>query len=209
MSKIAIFGGSFNPVHHGHRQVVEEVLGRGVVDEVWLLPVGNHAFGKALAPAKNRLEMLELFIQNLSAAAGASKGTTQNTSAAQKIKICDYELSQEVSFTYETLQYLRATYPQHDFVFLMGGDQLVNFSQWRDYKKLANEFKILVYPRLTQQNLAEQAALCQQYVLHFLTDFPVIAISSTNARAAAADPTQLTALLGESIADYIIKHKLY
>ena len=56
--KIMIFGGSFNPPHLGHQQIVNSILEAGLSDQVWYLPVGKHDFSKKMISPKQRLAML-------------------------------------------------------------------------------------------------------------------------------------------------------
>jgi len=54
---IALFGGSFNPPHEGHREIVRRLARRKSIDEVWVLPVWRHPFRKKLPSFKKRLSM--------------------------------------------------------------------------------------------------------------------------------------------------------
>ena len=56
-TRVALFGGSFNPPHMGHVLAVAYVLGVGLVDRVLVVPVFEHALGKQLVPFQHRLEM--------------------------------------------------------------------------------------------------------------------------------------------------------
>jgi nicotinate-nucleotide adenylyltransferase len=60
--RLGIFGGSFNPVHCGHLLLAESAREQLALDEVWLIPAAVSPFkmGQEQAPAKDRLEMLEL-----------------------------------------------------------------------------------------------------------------------------------------------------
>ncbi|MDQ3008067.1 MAG: adenylyltransferase/cytidyltransferase family protein, partial [bacterium] len=82
--QIALFGGSFDPVHAGHQLVVEQVLAHHLFDEVWYVPIGNHDFGKRLSSGQDRVAMLKHVLQD-------------------KTKIESFELaSPEVSYTHVT-----------------------------------------------------------------------------------------------------------
>ena len=61
--RIALFGGSFNPIHNRHIELAEKVLKDNLADQVWIVPCGNHAFNKSLAPAKDRIEMINLSLK--------------------------------------------------------------------------------------------------------------------------------------------------
>src|ERR1051326_2001736 len=60
MTRVALFGGSFNPPHVAHQLVALYVLETQPVDELWFVPTYAHPFGKPLAPYADRVAMCEL-----------------------------------------------------------------------------------------------------------------------------------------------------
>jgi nicotinate-nucleotide adenylyltransferase len=60
MTRIALFGGSFNPPHVAHQLVALYVLETQPIDELWIVPVYTHALGKQLADYEHRVAMCEL-----------------------------------------------------------------------------------------------------------------------------------------------------
>lgn len=199
--KIILFGGSFNPPHLGHQQMVEAVLAANLADEVWYLPVGIHDFGKHIAPAQDRLAMLELLLPEAGSA------------LAKRVRIEDCELRRSgVSHSADTLDYLAARYPQHQFSFLMGSDNLAKFHLWqdrqgRDFHYLLSRYPVLVYPRtgFPFEPLYENMLA--------LIDLPAVDISSTQVREAMqkndASDTDLVQLLDQKIIKYIRERQLY
>src|SRR5688572_24594823 len=65
MTRVGLFGGSFNPPHVAHALVALYVLETQPVDELWFVPVYAHAFGKDLAPYEHRVAMCKLVAQAL------------------------------------------------------------------------------------------------------------------------------------------------
>ncbi|MCA9583651.1 MAG: nicotinate (nicotinamide) nucleotide adenylyltransferase, partial [Myxococcales bacterium] len=66
MSRIAVFGGSFDPPHVSHALVASYVLGGGEVDELYIVPTWRHALDKSFkAPFEHRLRMCELAFAHL------------------------------------------------------------------------------------------------------------------------------------------------
>ena len=61
--KIGLFGGSFNPVHYAHGELVRGVLEEKIVDEVWVIPTKEHVFGKNLTDFEDRVNMLNLVFE--------------------------------------------------------------------------------------------------------------------------------------------------
>ena len=123
---ILLFGGSFNPPHLGHQIVIEQAFELiPNLDELWLLPTYNHAFGKDLAPATDRLAMCKLLIDSLYRDSGFQRAITclrrqvrseaKGVSTAkpieinkQNIKVCSIEIDHHSEgSTYKTLQLLK------------------------------------------------------------------------------------------------------
>lgn len=120
MARILLFGGSFNPVHHGHLRLAIEALEQFAFDRVWLLPSGTPPHRQAYAQEpEHRARMLEL----------ACQGHTG-------LEVCRYELdSTGVNYSYETVLNLSRQWPQHRFSFLTGLDVVYDY-KWRNFDGL-------------------------------------------------------------------------
>lgn len=127
--KIAIMGGSFNPPHIGHYIVASQVLEFEDQDQIWLMPVFKHPFGKELVPADLRFQMLKLMEDS-------------------DVRISDFEIKeQKTNYTFETLTSLAKLYPQNQFSLIIGSDQIDSLGKWKEIGKLVENFEILVFPR--------------------------------------------------------------
>ena len=62
--KIGIMGGSFNPPTLDHLRMASEALNLGGLDEVWMVPCGSRPDKPSLRPAKERLKMVQLAIED-------------------------------------------------------------------------------------------------------------------------------------------------
>ncbi len=163
---IGLFGGSFNPPHLGHRQVAQELLERGIVDEIWFLPCKNHAFGKILATDAQRLTALEKLILSL----------PKKTRTKSRVEAYEISQAEKLSISYQTLCHLQQENPAFIFKFIIGSDQVRDFPQWHFYQDLLKQFAVLVYPRkmdLTPPLLKN---------MFYLDQLPTIDISSTQIR---------------------------
>ncbi len=131
MKKIGLLGGSFNPAHGGHRRISLFALDALGLDEVWwLVSPGNPLKPKAgMAPLAARLDSA--------------------VRQARKARIVPTAIERELGtrYTIDTLAKLRARYPKHRFVWLMGSDNLVQFSQWRRWRDIARTMPIAVIAR--------------------------------------------------------------
>jgi len=131
--QIAIFSGSFNPIHNGHLAIAREALAQGAADELWFLVSPQNPLKKNndLLPETDRLEMVELAIEN-----------------EPGMKASDFEFHlPRPTYTINTLEKLRENYPEHQFKLLIGGDNLVIFHKWVEYRRIIDEFGLIVYPR--------------------------------------------------------------
>lgn len=198
--KVLVFGGTFNPPHLGHQLMIEQVLSKplpdgGVVDQVWILPVGKHSFAKQFVDQGHRLAMLNLMIESL---------ISKNPSLAGKILVETYELERaEESQTFATLEALAARNQDKNFSFLIGSDNLSKFNLWHHYQLMLSKYPFYVYPRLgfpLEPLLGGMVAL---------SDFPQMAVSSTKVRQALAQKSSLKGLLDDKVIVYIKANKLF
>ena len=129
--RIGLLGGSFNPAHGGHRRIslfAREALG---LDEVWwLVSPGN--------PLKPKGGMAPL-------AARLSSAMEQARRAPIRATAIERELG--TRYTVDTLGAIQRRYPKHDFVWLMGSDNLAQFHRWRDWRGIARTMPIAVIAR--------------------------------------------------------------
>lgn len=181
--KIAVFSGSFNPIHNGHLAIARAVLAQGAAEELWFLvsPQNPLKINSGLYPEGDRLKMVELAIEN-----------EPNMTAS------NFEfLLPRPSYTIHTLEQLRMNYPQHQFTLLIGGDNLAIFHKWVQYQRITNEFGLIIYPRPGFESEKNS-----QFPNSTFISAPLIDISATEIRA------KLTR--GESISEMVpVKVALY
>lgn len=137
MSRIGVFGGSFNPIHNGHIALARQLLQAGWVDEVWLMvsPQNPLKQNAELKPASVRYAIAER-------AVAASENPLD-----RRIRVSKFELSLPTpTYTWSTLQRLRQSFP-HDFVLLIGADNWLLFDRWRNHKDIIRHHEIVIYPR--------------------------------------------------------------
>lgn len=131
--RIALFGGTFDPVHLGHLHLAELAREAADLDEVRFLPcrISPHKVGRATAPGAHRLEMLRL----------ATRGIPWMT-------VDDYELNgPEPSYSYATAEAMAAREPGAEWFWLMGGDQWEALPRWKNPERLAELVTFLVLAR--------------------------------------------------------------
>lgn len=130
-SRVGLLGGSFNPAHEGHREISLLALKRLSLDAVWwLVSPGNPLKDAAgYAPYDERLRI------------------ARRAADHPRIIISNFEERKGLQYTVDTLETLRALWPQIDFVWLMGADSLATFHRWRAWKTIASLAPIAVFNR--------------------------------------------------------------
>ena len=131
--RVGLLFGSFNPVHTGHLILAEYFATRTDLAEVWLVvsPQSPFKVEAELLPETQRLALLELAVANNS-----------------RLRAEAIELSlPRPSYTITTLDALRDRHPSHEFVLLMGADNVAGLPHWRAADRLLRELDLYVYPR--------------------------------------------------------------
>lgn len=129
--RVGLFGGSFNPIHEGHRLVAEQCLKRLGLDAVWLLvSPGN--------PLKDHSELAPL-----TARVAAARELTANP----RIHVTAVEAAHDFHFTVDTLEWLSRACAGTRFVWIMGADNLSQFDRWERWEDIARLMPIAVYAR--------------------------------------------------------------
>lgn len=169
MSRIGLFGGSFNPIHLGHLRLGQWLCRKGWVDELWFLvsPLNPLKQDKSetLLADEARLRLAELAV-----------------CGKPHLSVCDAEMHlPRPSFMVNTLRHLRQTYPQHEFVLVIGADNWLRFNKWKDSNEILLHHSLLVYPRPGYP--IEVSALPQNVQL---VPTPLFDISSTQIRNSIA-----------------------
>ena len=136
---VALFGGSFDPPHEGHRLVAQAALRALNVDYVWWLVSPQN-------PLKSH----------------KPKAIDRRVAAVQKLAddrrfiVSDEETRLGTFYAIDTVRALQTAYPQVSFIWLIGADNLVGLHRWKDWQSLMREIPLAVYPR---PGAAHKAAL--------------------------------------------------
>ena len=193
MKRVALYFGSFNPIHKGHIALAEWVVEQGLCDELIFIVSPQNPFKEqeGLAPEFSRYEMCEL-------ACKASRYPEQI-----KVSAVEFVL-EKPSYTINTLRYLRENFgSEMKFSILMGADNIENFDKWREYEEILRNYPLLVYPRegYSVERFADK--------ITFLENAPLFDYAATDIRTMIAEGEDFRDKLSAEVANYIIQNKLY
>jgi len=185
--RIALFGGTFDPIHLGHLEIARRAKELLDLDEVRFLPchTSPHKRGVASAPAADRLEMVRVAIQGLPWAV-----------------VDDFDLSRPPpSYSYETAEEMTRRFPESRLFWIMGADQWRALPQWKKPERLAELVEFIVFARDGQP---EPHA---DWTMHFLTG--THPASATAIRQALADGLKGLPWLAPEVEHLIRLRRLY
>lgn len=184
--QIGIMGGTFDPVHIAHLVAGQQALTKLRLDEMWFIPdnIPPHK-DKPLTAAKDRVAMLEL-------------ATRDNPKF--HVKLLEV-FRGGVSYTVDTLRYLREKAPQNNYYLVMGSDQVNSFDTWKEADQLA---KMATLVGIRRPGYPQNPKYPMIWV-----DAPDIRLSSTFIRQSVATGTSIRYLVPEAVRQYIKKRGLY
>ena len=188
---IALYFGSFNPVHNGHLRLAEFLTENKMADEVWFVV-------SPCNPLKKRADLLDEYIR-LEMLLLAIKGN-------ESLKASDVEFTMPVpSYTYDTLQVLRNQFPDCQFSLIIGSDNALVFQQWKNFRQILNEYPVYVYPRSGY----EFKEVAEQYPQMKLLSTPLYEISSTEIRDNIRKKKDVSQWLHPDVYAFIRENEFY
>jgi nicotinate-nucleotide adenylyltransferase len=181
MAKIAIYGGTFDPIHKGHLHVISEVISRGLADRILLIPAGQPQLRSQQpdASASDRRAMCQAAILDLP------------TEVASQVEVNPIEiLRQGPSFTIDTVEAVAQTYPDDQIALIIGTDAFAKIDQWHRSSELQDMVEFIVIDR-------------PEFPGKHSLDIGALNISATEVRAGDLESVP------SHVATYIKEHNLY
>ncbi len=196
--RIAVFGGSFDPVHTEHVHLAEQAIASLNLDTLFVMPAHAppHKKGKILSSDADRLEMCRLAFAHL-----------------EKVTVSDYEISKGgTSYTYLTCADFKARYPEAEIFWLVGTDMLRDFPTWKNPESILSCVTLAVCGRNEKGTWVEQEQ--EELFRRFGKKFVYIPyngadVSSTKIRILAGAGMRLTDFIPPAVGEYIQKKGLY
>lgn len=199
--RIAIFGGSFDPIHNGHLAVAKAAYRQLHVDEVIFMPTKLRYYKKNQASSRvyDRVAMLSLALDPY-----------------DYMRYSDLELQVRPSqnYTYLTLGRLHRTHPDAELIFILGGDSLEYMGSWREPEKL---FRLATFAVAVREDV--NTARAKELMAGYEKDFPGARfqllrmkpcdISSTEIRNRAAAGESVKGMVPEPVERYILRNHMY
>lgn len=188
--KIGLFFGSFNPVHSGHMIIANYIVEHSNLDQLWMVvtPHNPHKKRATLADDYDRLYLVNLAVED-----------------HIKLQSCDIEFNMpKPSYTIDTLTYLKEKHPTHDFVLIMGGDNLESFHKWKNHEVILKNFEIYVYrrPNYTLGELQEHPNVT-------LIEAPLMEISSSMIRKLIKEKKSIRYWVPDKVFEEIDRCSMY
>ena len=196
MSKIGLYFGSFNPVHIGHIAIAGYMKEFTDLDQVWFVVSKQNPLKKksSLLADHHRLYLVELAVGD-----------------NDTLKPCDIEFRLPApSYTADTMAWLTEKYPNHNFVLVMGADNLYTLHKWKNAVELVNRFPLYVYPRpetLKKKNELLDEILNKAKVKR--VSAPLMDISGTLIRNGIKKGKNMSYFLHPAVWKYIVEMHFY
>lgn len=186
-----VFGGTFDPVHHGHLITAQRAAELAELDQLLLVPAKSPPHRDSpRASADDRLAMIERAVDD------------HPTLTASDV---EFDL-EEPSYTYQTIKRLQNNHPEASFHFILGTDELINFKNWHRWEDLLDTVSLLGFPR-PDYSVDDIPGKVRERV--DVLDTPMIDISSTAIRRRISRRQSIDFLVPESVKSYLQEMAIY
>ena len=187
--KICLFGGAFDPLHLGHENIIKTLLLK--FDKVILMP-SKQSLDKdmPIASELHRLKMLSLC----------------DSASNPNLIIDDYELksNDRLSFTINSIKYIKNKFQEYDLYLALGYDQLINLPNWYKSSLLLEMVKIICFNR---SQLIDKKKPLIDYDL--IEDFNYDISSSKIKKIIQTDCSKVKDMVSKKIFNYMIEERVY
>lgn len=197
--KIGVLGGTFDPIHLGHKKLAEAALKEAALDELIIMPNNIQPFkiGKDVSSDFHRLNMVKLTFKD-----------------NEKIRISSLEIDKDdISYTYDTLKILESNEKNAKFYFILGTDSFIKLDSWYKGIDLLKEFSFICgiregYLEYTLNlKIQEYRDKYNTETIKLITKLPLISASEIRNRVNAE--VSISHLVDKEVEKYIKENNLY
>lgn len=199
LKKVGIMGGTFNPIHIGHLIIAEKAREQFDLDKVLFMPCGMPYMKdcRELIPADIRAKMVTLAIEG---------------NPFFELSVIEIE-KRGSTYTYETLESLKAQNPDTEYYFILGADSLWTIADWREPERIFASCHILAGIRddKSTKDMETQIKLLKNKfgASIFLLHTGHIEISSSSIRKSVRECGSIRYMVPDAVYSYIIENGLY
>lgn len=198
--KIGLYFGSFNPIHIGHLIIANYMVDHTDLNQIWFVVSPHNPLKdkKTLLPDYHRLALVKEAVED-----------------NPRLRANDIEFGlEQPNYTVKTLAVLNEKYPDYEFSLLMGEDNLYTLHKWYNYEYLLKNYRIFVYPRTgsireTTSKGRGTDNLHQYPEIIFMTDAPVMNVSSSYIRRSIENGRDVRYLLPPPVLKYVDEMGFY
>lgn len=198
MKKIAIFGGTFNPIHNGHISVALNFLDALSLDQIFFVPtnISPHKIGLGVVDPVMRFQMCKIALQR-----------------HLRFRVSDIELLRRgVSFSYQTLQTFQDMFPYDEIYFIIGADMFMTVESWMKPEKIFEISTVCTVPRdnydfdLLKAHAKKLKTLGAKV---FILSKAVSEVSSSFIREKVLNHEDISSFVPRGVENFILKNNLY
>ena len=196
--KVAMFGGSFDPIHNGHIQLAKAFVRKLGLDKVLIVPtyIPPHKQKKTSVTPGQKLDMCRLAFEDM-----------------PHFEVSDIEIRRKgASYTYMTLEELSEIYKGDELYLITGADMFMTIHEWREPQIIFRHATVCGVPRNDEDIKAlerQQEYLSSLGAKTEILDAGVMAVSSTDIRNRIKNGEDISGLVPKAVEDYIRKNNLY
>ena len=195
---IAVYSGSFNPLHIGHLAIIRHMIDVAGFNCVYLIVSPKNPLKEGIS-ADSGLDRYNAAVAAVARHfSNTGRRNVNDCERVRKVIVDDIELRMPPPhYTIRTLDALKEREPNNSFTLIMGADNLADIRRWRDYSRILKEYGVAVFPRTGIDLSAVRTDLLTEdpgFIIRLL-DAEMVDISSTTIRNALAEGQDMSAWL--------------
>lgn len=191
--KVGLYGGTFDPIHCAHLIIAQYVKEELNLNKVLFIPSAYPPHKQIFSKPGSRLKMVNLAIGD-----------------NQAFECSEVEITKtEISYSVDTIELLKKELglPKENLFWIMGSDNLVDLTNWKNPKKIFELCKVVIFPR--SDNSFENAPEEFRKKVIYLENAPIMDISSTTIRGLVQKRRSIKYLVPPAVEELIYSEKLY